>query len=220
MSDQETPARVARYLPELGVIVLGILLALSADAFWESRQERQREYQYLEALSAELQAADSVLRFIVRSDSVVMAERRVALRVLLSTGTPDPADSLWGHGLGVRFEEASFVTGTIATLVQTGDINLIRSQQLQLRVGDLYSVLENHKPRLRFIEELLLQNFAALVRLDAGGVRSLQQMRDSPDFVALTRNTQVFTGLRLDLHQQIALRVESLMASVESEMGR
>ncbi len=219
MSDRGSPARVARYLTELGVIILGILLALSADAFWESRQERQREHQYLNALAAELQAADSVLQFIIHSDSMVAAEREITIRVLTSPDTPAPADSLWERGLGVRFEEASFVTGTIATLIQTGDINLIRSQPLQLQIGDLYSVLGNHAPRLRFIEELLLQNFAEFVRLQMGGVRSLEAMRTESDFVALTVNTQVFTGLRLDLHRQIVRRVETLMATVQFELG-
>lgn len=178
--------KVAGFFAEVLVIISGVLLALAADFFWERRQESQKEHQYLETLATELQAADSVLKFIIDFDSTRVARHAIAIRVLMSTEPPAPADSLWGQGLGVALEDASFVTGTTATLVQTGDINLMRPQVLRTQVGDLYSVLETHTPRLRFVEELLLQNFAHLVRLQLEGGQSLEAMRANADYVATT----------------------------------
>jgi hypothetical protein len=45
----KSPYASFRLLSELAVIVVGILLALAADSWWEERQERALELEYLEA---------------------------------------------------------------------------------------------------------------------------------------------------------------------------
>jgi hypothetical protein len=60
VSDQEpiaTTRRLARLLGELTLITAGVLLALTADAGWNSRQERAQERDYLRSLRSEMLAA-------------------------------------------------------------------------------------------------------------------------------------------------------------------
>lgn len=212
------PKRPSRYLTELGIIVAGILLALAADSLWNSRQDGQRERQYLASLANELQTADSVLGLIVTQDSSSLAERAITIRAL--TSPDEPAPDGWADGLGVRLEEAAFGTGTIVTLVETGDINLIRSLEVKLKVGELYSVLGIHMPRVRFFEELLLQYNADYVRIivEAREAVSLEDLRANTALITTMLNTQTAARLRVELHREIRLRVAGLLGAVRSEL--
>ena len=57
---ERLPAR--RLLAEGAVIVVSVLVALSADAAWAERQERQREDRYLRALTEEMLLARDEIR--------------------------------------------------------------------------------------------------------------------------------------------------------------
>lgn len=75
------------------IVLIGILLALAADAWWDQRQELKRELEYLVALRDDLRENQRRL-----SESLAQHERhRDASQSLLemaSTGTPAVPDSL------------------------------------------------------------------------------------------------------------------------------
>ncbi len=121
-----------RVLTEGVVIVLSILLAFSIDAWWDGRQERDREYAALDALARDFDNAAVILD----RHAAVLESTAAAAKILLGwTGPnarPRPADSLATLMVPMwrltRFEPPM---GTLDALLGSGDFRLVRSDQLR-----------------------------------------------------------------------------------------
>lgn len=223
MSRGEQGSRAGRHLAELAVIIVGVLLALTADSLWERRQERARELRYLHDLDAELQVADSVLTLVISYDSTRATRSWQAYRVLTSTGPLAEADSSWEDGLGMSYEESPFSIATTASLLQTGDIKLIRAHRLRVQVAELQALIASHAPRLVDLEERLLQNWfdqQHQVRLmQRRGEVDLATRRANIEYGSLIFAVAVSLGLRTQLHGEIRDRVADFRASVSEALA-
>jgi hypothetical protein len=127
---------------ELAVIVLGVFLALVADAWREAQVDSRRETEYLRSLASEVERSISSIDDVIRDDSAYAA-RSVTMYRLLSTTDP-PEDSGWRSSLGLAAGGATLATATVRTLMSTGDIRLIRSDSLRVAIVDLAGSLEAH----------------------------------------------------------------------------
>ena len=142
-----------RVLVEGAVIVGSILLALTADAWWDGVTERALERDALDRLSAEFSEVDSVLaNWQANHQSVVDAAE-----VLLRHAGPDPVplapDSigvlLWTTLVAWTFDPPAT---TLPSLQSSGRLDLIRSQELHSELARWQSLLDD----LRGDEENLL----------------------------------------------------------------
>ena len=132
-----------------GVVIVGsILLAFGLQAWWEGRQEREEEQQYVVALLDEMRAAEAELE----RDRQARIGRMAAL------------DSLQGHFVGRLADGAAFTswvrevirlafffppTAVYDDLVSSGGVRLIRSDELRLALMNY----QQERPRLRYMEE-------------------------------------------------------------------
>lgn len=117
------------------VIVVGVLVALWADAAWADREDRVREQVILQDLLDEFRENERrLLNDIERS----VASRESALAWAAAMRgevqvSPDSAASLWSGALNWgRFDP---VTGALRSVVDGGELSLIRNDELRLAVA-------------------------------------------------------------------------------------
>lgn len=212
-----------KLLVELGVIILGVLIALTAESWWGQRVERRMEREYLQDLSGEMAGTDSALVSAITVDSVMAAEVQ-ALQGVLSSEDPPPTDSAWVRGAAnLAFEEVSMETGTLTTLFETGHIRLIRSRAIRVKLGSLQARLESHLPIRTALEELLYlqyqENVRQLYLAVENGSASLAKLRGSADYKAIVDARQLLLVARVYYNRQLLEAVRSLGSELSGELG-
>ncbi len=113
------------------VIVVGVLVALAADAGWAERQDRVREGEALSDLLEEFRENQTVLLFDIEANRRARQSGEAwALAVLGRVSvSPDSASALFVTALrDARFDPA---TGALRSLLDGGELGLI--QDLDLR---------------------------------------------------------------------------------------
>jgi hypothetical protein len=123
--------KVRWFAAEIVVVVAGVLIALALNAWWGARQGAAREQEYLHQLVEDLQETETLYERIERGWTRQGASAGKLLRPYRSSSRP-PADSVlhWMSSF-VFVQQSTFVTGTVTALVETGDLNLIRSDSLR-----------------------------------------------------------------------------------------
>ena len=220
MFERGKNGKLLRLFIELGVIILGVLIALSAESWWSERTDRGLEREYLRDLHGEMLRADSVLAFAIAVDSGMAAEVEELARVL-SDDNPPPSDSTWIQGLyNVAFKEASLEVGTLLALFEPGHIRLIRSRAIRRELGSLNAVLMSHLPIRRSLEELLYSQYQDTRReiylATNQGVAALSSLRASAEYRAVVDARALFLQARLYYNRELLEGVQSLI-SVLSE---
>jgi hypothetical protein len=128
---------VGRILAEGMVIVVSILLALSADAWWDRREERREEQGALSQLYEEFlqnreRLAEAESGHRAQRDNIINMLTAIAERGY-PPGSYELPDSILRGGLGwVEFEP---VGGVITSLISSGKIALIRDDSLRVALA-------------------------------------------------------------------------------------
>ena len=132
-----------RLAAEFVVIVVGVLVALAADSWWQSRQDRAAEDRALRSLLADFEAASAALeRQVAAVDSAA-----VAAEALLGLVSPEAdlgqADSL-AQLLPRIIRRPTFhpPTGTLNELLGSGTLSLIQNDSLRAKLASFHSQLE------------------------------------------------------------------------------
>lgn len=116
------------------MIAAGALAALGAQAWWQDRQDRARERDYLRHLLADARENVRRLDRVIADDSASEQTMRRVAAFLYDGGPPPPPDTLvaWFVDGGV-FSSSAFqpLTSTYATLLTTGDLRLVRDEALR-----------------------------------------------------------------------------------------
>ena len=205
--------RLKTAVREFAVIVAGVLCALGAQAWWESRQEAAHERQYLSQLRADVQENDRRLRTALATDSAAAhAMRNVAAMLKPDTPVP-PVDSViaWVSGTGSSSEFRP-VTGTFRALIGTGDLRLIRDDSLRFMLTSYAVEMDAEAQRQLQLREVVMQQAQSLGRLmpfmltafSTGPDRSrvnVPAMRANPEvaellFMLQAANSNRIAGLR------------------------
>jgi hypothetical protein len=123
-------------LGEFLVTVAGVTVALAGDSFWTARQERAAEAEYLSQLQSGLRENVSLLESAIELEGM---QRGGAQRAAEAVAKPEPipldsATAWLVERRGGFYSDPRLITGTIATMLATGDIRLIRNSQLRQAV--------------------------------------------------------------------------------------
>jgi len=132
---------VKRALVELGIIVLGVGLALAADSWREGLADRRTEREYLQRLRLELEAG----RVPIAANLARVTRSNAALDTLLPLATRAPlTDSATFVRVALvaanyTFNPSGIVHDlTYREMSATGSLNLIRDSGLRMRLTDYY----------------------------------------------------------------------------------
>jgi hypothetical protein len=132
-----------RLYVEAAAIVASILLAFAIDAWWEDRQERELEQQYVASLKADFQADIEEL-----DEAIALAKYRALLnRQLISTIDKgrvegDPNEFVWAVFSSFLLNYPSYTRATINDLLSTGNLQLLRDANLKAAVAGYYADIE------------------------------------------------------------------------------
>lgn len=160
---------VGRLAAEGVVIVVSVLVALAADAWWADRQEAALAREYLFALQRDFEQMserlDSSLAYTARA-----MEAGSSLLEDLSGGTPEiAADSGMAQALSLLgYEAFSPSTGAYDALVSAGALELLEATVLKQALADFFGGFEDLRASERMLQDaqngfILTEDFGALV---------------------------------------------------------
>ena len=216
-------------LGEFTLIVTGVLVALAANSWWESRQRAEREHTYLLQLLADTRENQRRVDATFREDSIAHASARRVSRLLESTGPlppPDSAARLMRSGV-FQIPEFRPLLGTYRALLEAGDLQLLGAASLRFRLVAYLSSIETAQEILHQTSERIAQEedqfFEELVPLSRGGPR------EGPDLVRLARGSPTVSlavgaalwarGRRLGMLESLREEGAQLIQSLEAEIG-
>ena len=113
------------------MIVVGVLVALGADAAWDGKVARDREREALVDLLEEFEVNDTILTRDIRANEASYARARELVRILR---VPDGVEADSMAGLLSRIHEGGRfdpVTGALRSVIDGGDLALIRNRDLR-----------------------------------------------------------------------------------------
>jgi len=148
-----------RLLVEAAAIVISIIIAFAIDAWWDERQERQAELDYLIALQRDFSETRESLENHVNRVSSLFSHVDEVLIVIAdseSANLPDSFSSMVGEAYSIP--RPVIVTGTYKDMVNSGSLQLIRSEEIRLAMAEFMSILEI----MNFRSNLNLQTFWSL----------------------------------------------------------
>ena len=137
---------MARVLGESGIIVVSILLAFWIDAWWDGRQDRGHERQLLAQIQAESESNRELFGQYRQHHSEII---EAAGRLLDRTG---PGATVEEHEIAEVRRDLEIVSdfwtvepsvGVISSALQSGQLQLIRSQPLRIEVAKWSAFLDD-----------------------------------------------------------------------------
>ena len=162
MKKDSLNSKLTWFLGEFAVVVTGVLVALALNAWWQGRQDRSFERQYVDQLEQDI--VQTIAGIEGASDADARSDR--ALTMLIRAYRTDPApprDSLLRWSINApNVVLTAPILGTAETIVSSGDLRLIRDDSLRL---SLPSFLESSKE--------LAENMALFGRQFVDGARAL-----------------------------------------------
>jgi hypothetical protein len=150
-------SRAIALLLELGVVFLGVFIALAADSWSQSRQEAERELVYMRALQSDVIEAQDRVGAAINSTSAYLEETEAFLG-LLRSDAPLPDNTTQAR---LNVSALAIPMGTLDALLETGDVNLLSHQELRTTIINERSEIGTW---LRLIEQFNAEVFANVAR--------------------------------------------------------
>jgi len=149
---QTTPWK--RLPVEVAAIVASILLAFAIDAWWEEAKDGRRERAHLLSLHKEFSENLELLHEITLKNEVTKDAANVLLGVVTERRERPPAAELVG-ATWTAFSVARFepLTTSYQNLISTGDIALIRDEQLKFDIALFITASELYRHQESTLEQ-------------------------------------------------------------------
>ena len=146
-------------LGEFVLIVTGVLVAMAANSWWESRQDHTKEETYLSQLLADTHANEERVDSAFAVDSAAMVSTNRWLDILSGAEPIPPRDTTRRGGIrgADAFTSPDFrpLLGTYTALLETGDLQLLESPDLRFRLVAYQSSLESVRETVRHTAETM-----------------------------------------------------------------
>ena len=207
----------------------GVLAALAAQAWWEGRQERARERDYLRQLLVDTRENERRLGDAIGIDSVSGVSVARAMTALLASGPLPPPDSLgeWVRGSGSS-SDPRLVTGTYQALMGTGDLRLVRNDSLRARLATYAAELGSETERQRQLRGAMQDAVPAMARAlpfmrgvflgDAHpGATDVARFRTDPEVGGVLLTLQAASVNRLSGLRHLREETRALLRALEAD---
>ena len=180
---------------EFVTIVAGVLCALAAQAWWQGREDRARESEYLRQLLSDTEVNQNRVESVIRGDSIAGQSLTRLAQALFSDEPLPPSATLteWlTDDTWLRNAEFQPLTGTYTALISSGDLRLIDTDSLRALLVAYSAHLVHADSQLRFYAE---QSFSSPNQLAvafpflSGLVFDPGSLAD-PDYGALRRSIE------------------------------
>jgi len=205
------------YLADLVVIILGIVIALSHDAWWQNKQDRRLEKHYLGQLYTEFIESETIL---TKDYNLRLSRKESAIRILktIHEDLNMPVDSIGIQLLHSRYNTSvAIVDGTYKALIQSGHISLISNDSLRSKLASYGKKVDIDMSRLNITMEaslnLWMSNFVFDEIGDIVGLNSpefrksnygLSEYKYSVDYLSLLKDKRLSSFVEKVLVHKIA----------------
>lgn len=158
-----SPARLRRLarwkhaFREITFIVVGVLIALAANAWWEERQDRHSERSYVLQLMSDTRENERILQRAIQEDSVSLGEL-VKLSTALRLGEPPAGSAMEMMGVALRYSDPRPVLGTLQHLVNGGRVELFQTDSLRSALMEYASLMHSDLSEQNRHVDLLLSS--------------------------------------------------------------
>ena len=188
-------ANASFLLAELIVVLMGVLIALGVDSWWQGRAERGRELAYLRSINADLAVTVESLQSAIEGDSANFNRLDSALVFLV--GQEDVPVQELSRLTATTIVPFKLNTGTLNALVGTGDIGLVQSETLRSQLIASAARFSEGYDGTQSVLSRAANNVHGLVI----ELTRLQLESESPEMLlASMRRSPVFIG-SVSLHQ-------------------
>lgn len=226
--------RWRRAIRDVVLIVVGVLIALAANAWWQAREDQEWARIYITQLLADVRDNELELRSAFQLDRTTADGMQGLLSALDRVPAPT-RDSLrvWMQRPPVFYSNPRPRLGTVDALIETGDIRLFRDERLRSAVIAYASAMEEEQAEAsRAIDVLMAGGLLLATRFRDAGLptvgpgpdgrfrpAALERLTDAfaASWPAIRADPQVFEGL-LNATVGYASRVSSLEAMLNATM--
>lgn len=169
--------RIRHALSEIAYIVIGVLIALAMNSWWQKRSDRERERHYLLQLLEDNKANEYVFTAALRRDSLYRTRALRISQVLRSRTPLPPTDSLvsWHAWGGTDFFPQ---TGALDALLRTGDLRLLQSDSVRIAVTAMAAYIDGQRQAFDNIGEELVD--VMTTRTERMVAHHIKQGTDTP----------------------------------------
>lgn len=124
---------------ELLVVIIGISIAFALEGWSSNRKERRLETNYLNSLKADLEKDKEDLQVLIDSTSVILKYVGEVFQYVYSN---QPATVYRRHHMTSGYLTSYFYpkNGTYVSLINSGDISVVKSFELKAALSDLYNI--------------------------------------------------------------------------------
>ncbi len=144
-------------ITEVALIVVGILIALGVNSWWEERLAREAEISYLEALQLDFHSNRESLEAAIENQENVIREGDEVLR-MIKIGLTESSSEEFFSRVGNKlyfFPTWTPVTGTYDDLINSGRLLYIENGQLRNELSEFRRSLQ----RVLLLERLQTETF-------------------------------------------------------------
>ena len=225
--------KAGRIATEFAVVVVGVLVALSADRWVQSLDDRAAEAFYLERLTADLRADSATLVDAIRF-ATTRGETAFSILELSadpSSSVADPESFLAAFLRVGWFNEVDYATSTWSELVASGSTERITDTALRTRLSanveeqDRVAKIEADWERLLWLLELQALQVRSPLRVVAGtyspleALQVLEAVRKDSYLSALLASAVGVRGAQVATYQDMLERNNLLLRDLAA-LGR
>ncbi len=208
---------------ELLVVIIGISIAFALEGWSEKSKNKQLETNYLQSLKTDLLQDKDDMQVVIDSSDVITRYIGETFQYLF---TNREVEVFKRHHVTSTYTAPYFYpkNGTYLSLVNSGNLNLIRNFEIKSSLADLYDVQYAEVARLDGVVKNLVDNMIYPYVID--NVR-FSAMRDGVDDVsALKANKAVnlmgsymnFLNTRKSGYLSVSEKREALIQKIDSEL--
>ncbi len=228
------PSLWKRRAGEATAVLAGVLLALSADAAWDYRNDRTREQAYLGALHGDFLVNRERIASILASHRRVDASALRLLSIIDSAGRATVSRDSVNQLLDVFWTLSHFdpVVATYDDLVHSGNLTLLRDDTLRTALAQFGREQTSLQLTWQYAADYWSRDLVTLYQdetaireiLAASNMKPLGRSRFSTDIGALIQNrrfenhivTRLILGLDLIRNaEQVAATVDAILLRLE-----
>ena len=205
--------RVERALSGFVVIVVGVLVALWADAAWAERNDRTREKELLADLLQEFHENRALLNDDIRRSVDSRAAGGSWAEAMFGRADlePDSVAALWSTAQNWgRFDP---VTGALRSVLDGGELRLIRSQELRIALAGWTDRAEEARFTSRSMITALAGATPTALAAQPGAPHTVGQL-------AAINLVAGYSGGSLDQLRPLRDDLDEIVALIEREIGR
>ena len=202
-----------RLMAELSVIVVGVLIALGAEAGWSARSDRAREREILHDLSEEFAQNARILQSDIEANQLALEAGLLWEAAMLGereTSRDSLVQLFVASRIGARFDP---VTGVLQSVLMSGDLPIIRNTELRQALAGWPDRAEEARSTSEDVNTQRSNWASFLATLEPGGDLSAAEVA----LIRLDASRSDSGGFQL---HGLAAFVDSIRGLIDAELAR